>query len=170
VAGLTGWGRPAIGRRPSIAVSIWGIVPHALMVAVMLWAMVGQQSVFKSFGGAVALIVAAIAYAPGARERVVNRDHIVDLWAMALVLIGAVQAGAVQSGAIQGGAAATGERAIHGGMRMSTAPAGFIVPICLGWAALRLLLLVRWRGVGFRGRVIGAAATAIGLVVMALAG
>jgi hypothetical protein len=164
VAGLTGWGRPAIGRRPSIAVSIWSVFPHALMVAIMLWAMVGQQSVFKSFGGAVVLIVAAIAYAPGARERVVNRDHIVDLWAMALVLIGTVQAGA-----IQGGAAATGEPAIHGPMPMPTAPAGLILPICLGWAAMRLLLLVRWRGVGFRGRVIGAAATAIGLVVMALA-
>jgi hypothetical protein len=164
VAGLIERGRPAIGRRPTVVTAIRRIVPHGLMVAVMLWAMCGQQSVIAGFGGAVVLITAAIAYAPGARERVANREHIVDLWAMALVLIGGVRASAAQVGA------AEAERAALQQMRMPTASIDLILPICLGWAALRLLLLFRCRSAGLRGRVIAATATAIGLTVMTLAG
>jgi hypothetical protein len=97
-----------------------------------------------------------------------NREHIVDLWAMALLLIGGVQAGSLQIGSVEvevGAAAA----AAHQQMGMLTASTDLILPICLGWAALRLLLLFRCPGAGLRGRVIAATATAIGLTVMALA-
>jgi hypothetical protein len=147
------------------------MVPHGLMIAVMLWAMCGRQSVITGFGGAVVLITASIAYAPGARERMPNREHIVDLWAMALLLIGGVQAGSLQAGSLQIGSVEVGAAAAaaHQQMGMLTASTDLILPICLGWAALRLLLLFRCPGAGLRGRVIAATATAIGLAVMALA-
>jgi hypothetical protein len=81
VAGLTLPARVASGH------SIATVVPHAIMVGAMAFTMLGAHSVWRMLAASAALILTSVAFARRARTEPRFRDHIVDLWAMALVLI-----------------------------------------------------------------------------------
>ncbi len=65
----------------------WRDAPaHVVMVAVMAGTMAVEHSVPGDLAGILVLVVTSLAYAPGARRDATFREHLVDLWAMALTL------------------------------------------------------------------------------------
>jgi hypothetical protein len=82
-------------------------------------------------GIAVALTCLAAAYAPSARRHVSSRQHILDLWAMAAVILIPLFAGAAV------------ERPRHAGMTMGSMPVDgeLLLPLVLvAWALIRIAL------------------------------
>jgi hypothetical protein len=57
------------------------------MVGAMAFAMLGSHSAWRMLGASAALILTSVVCARRARTEPRFREHIVDLWAMALVLI-----------------------------------------------------------------------------------
>lgn len=122
---------------------------HALMIAVMAAAML-SHSALVSVAGAGVLVTASIVCSALSRSRVFLREHVVDLWAMALVLLAFLPAARV-----------AGHHAVS-----VPALAAFGV-VALGWAAARVWIAVH-RHESWRVAVASGGLTAIGLAVMAL--
>lgn len=98
---------------------------HALMLAVMVLVMAWPSATLSVAGTAV-LVTASVPCAMLSRTHPHLREHVVDLWAMALLLVVLVP------DAPTGGA--------HGhGVLLPALPA--TVALLLGWAAVRYLLL-----------------------------
>ncbi len=124
------------------------------MILVMGAAML-TQSVAASVAGAALLIVVSVVMAAFSRAHAWLRVHMLDLWAMALVLIVMLPRGA---------------SAGHHSLAVP-ALAAFIV-VFVGWSALRVMLarherLGQQRGLR-PGALVSAATTAAGLSAMAL--
>lgn len=123
---------------------------HALMLGVMVPAML-WPSALLSVAGAGVLVLASAVCARLSPVRPHLREHIVDLWAMALLLVELAP----------GAAAGTG----HG--HAVALPVGATVGVVLtAWAAARFALVRRLRPSGFVLPVASAGITATGLVVM----
>lgn len=60
---------------------------HVVMIAVMVFTMAVDRSVPAALAGAAVLILASMGCAPLARRHPMVWDHLVDLWAMAVVII-----------------------------------------------------------------------------------
>jgi hypothetical protein len=129
-------------------------LPHALMIAVMLWTMIGAHSALRCLAGALVMVASAVAYSPGARRSALHWDHIVDLWAMALLLLACLGTGTTASG-------------VHVHLLQLPHPqtTAAVTVLWLG-ARLALLRLSGWR----RARLVGAAVTLAGLVLMGTLG
>lgn len=127
------------------------VAAHAFMIAVMVIAMV-SGSVLASIAGAVVLIAASAVVAAFSRRNVYLREHVVDLWAMALVLLVFLPRGAAA------------------GHHVITLESGVAFGVVLAaWLAARV-----WLGrshvtrSAWRVAVASAALTGAGLIVMAV--
>jgi hypothetical protein len=76
----------------------WSIAQEAAPVAVMVWVVTIGHSGAAMLAGGLALALLSIAYAPSARRRLWAREHLVDLWAMVLVMLLLAVSGGVPSG------------------------------------------------------------------------
>lgn len=122
---------------------------HALMVVVMAVTMLGGSSVIAVLGSLV-LLAASIVCAAFSRTRPFLREHVVDLWAMALVILVFLPTGA--SG---------GSSHAHAVVMPSTVLFAAIVG---SWVIARVWLA---RGkTGWRASLLSAAVTAAGLGAM----
>lgn len=122
---------------------------HALMIAVMGIAML-SHSALVSVAGAAVLVVASIVCAALSRSRVFLREHVLDLWAMALVLVVFLPHSAV-----------TGHHVVA-----VPALAMFCV-IVVAWAVARGWLALQRRS-EWPGVVASGALTGLGLAAMAV--
>ena len=122
---------------------------HALMVVVMAVTMLGGTSVIAVLGSLV-LLAASIVCAAFSRTRPFLREHVVDLWAMALVILVFLPTGA-----------SSGSSHAHVIALPSTVLFGAIVG---SWVIARVWL---GRGeTGWRTSLLSAAVTAVGLGAM----
>lgn len=122
---------------------------HALMIAVMAATML-VHSALVSVAGAAVLVAASIVCSALSRSRAFLREHVIDLWAMALVLLAFLPTGRIEG---------------HHAVSMPSL-AAFAV-IVLAWAAARVWVVLQ----GHRARRVAVASgglTAVGLAVMAL--
>ena len=79
----------------------WSLAQEAAPAAVMVWVIAVGHSGAAMLAGGLALALLSIAYAPAARRRLWAREHLVDLWAMVLVmLVLVVSRGATASGGV----------------------------------------------------------------------
>lgn len=76
----------------------WSLAQEAAPVAVMVWVVAIGHSGAAMLAGGLALALLSIAYAPAARRRLWAREHLVDLWAMVLVMLLLAVSGGVPSG------------------------------------------------------------------------
>lgn len=90
----------AVGSHASVSVSVsaWAFVREgamlAVMVAVMGAAALAGHGSAPMLGAAFVFAALSFAYAPLARTRAWAREHVVDLWAMVLVMVAQAVAGA----------------------------------------------------------------------------
>jgi hypothetical protein len=126
--------------RAASGISVAGIAPHAVMAGAMAFGMLGGHSAARMLAAAAALVVTSLACARRARSEPMFREHLADLWAMALVLV------ALAPGHVVGHS--------HGIL-----PHGLVglALIGAGWALVRALLA--------RGRWLRALPTALVFVV-----
>ena len=119
------------------------------MLGVMVAAM-ASHSALASIAGAALLVAVSVPCAALSRTREPFRAHVLDLWAMALVLLASVPS--------------------HpGGHHGVTVPSGWaFAAIVAAWAAARVWLGMHGGGVRVRGAVASGAVTGAGLAVMAL--
>ena len=124
---------------------------HALMIAVMVWAMVSGSALVSVLGAGM-LVAASIVCAALLRARPFLRDHVVDLWAMALVLLVFLPHGSAVG---------------HHAMTLQSGPAFAAIMVAWGgarvWLARRYLAPAQWRMPVASGALTGA-----GLALMAL--
>jgi hypothetical protein len=66
---------------------VGALAPHAVMAGAMVFAMAGGHSAARMLAASAALIVTSFACARKARSEPMFREHLADLWAMALVLV-----------------------------------------------------------------------------------
>ncbi|MDH6182141.1 hypothetical protein M2152_002323 [Microbacteriaceae bacterium SG_E_30_P1] len=121
---------------------------HALMICVMAVSMV-SRSAPASMAGAILLIVVSIVCASYSRTHRFLRAHMLDLWAMALVMIAAVPRDTVAG---------------HHSMVLPSV-ASFVIVIA-AWGLARVALAARARG--WVADAASAAITGAGLLVMAV--
>jgi hypothetical protein len=129
------------------------------MIIIMVPSM-ALRSAPAALAGAALLIVTSMVCAALSRTRRFLLVHIVDLWAMALMMIGMVShvsAAAPQSAALG-----------HHGSAQALPVALVLAVIVTAWAAARVAIALR-AAVG-AADVVSAALTATGLVVMTLVG
>lgn len=127
------------------------VVAHTFMIATMATAM-AAGSVLASIAGAVVFIVASVVVAAFSRTRPVLREHVVDLWAMALVILVFLPHGTTA------------------GHHVITVESGVVFGVVVSaWLAARV-----WLGrahvarSGWRAPAASASITGAGLVVMAV--
>jgi hypothetical protein len=153
-------GRVAVAARPTLRVPLGGVLAHAVMLVVMAVTMIGVHSPLRCLIGAGLLMIAAVAYAPGARRRLSGWEHVLDFWAMVALLVSSVGGGVPASGG--------GE---HQHLLSLDRVVGIII-VGASWVGLRLLVLLLRASRGEKIPVLAwassAAMTAAGLVVMAL--
>ena len=149
---------------------------HSLMIIVMAWTMFIVDSAAAALLGAVILILASVPCAPIARRSAAGWRHIVDLWAMAGLLIVAAASAlpAVSSFAapfaavtVRGPAEMSGMA--HGAATQLTTPSIAALAVAIGWLACRLALTSGALRRGERMARLGlgsAAVTAAGLGLM----
>jgi hypothetical protein len=116
---------------------------HGLMIAVMAWTMLVAVSGASALLGAVVLIAASVPCALVARRSASGWRHIVDLWAMAGLLIVAatsalpaisrLAASPLTSSAVMGGMA-------HGVAMSLASPSGLALAVVAAWLTCRLAL------------------------------
>jgi len=139
-----------VARRPASRIADV-VLPHALMVAVMVVTMAGGHSPLTAIGGAALLVLASLGY--GVVARVASSEaawaHIVDLWAMALVLVLTVSAPLGHA---------------HGSAGAAPAAANLWF-VLAGWAVVRALLAAK-SGARLRMSCATAGVSALGLVLM----
>ena len=117
------------------------------MIAVMAAAMV-TQSAIVSVGGAALLVAVSMVCAGLSRERAWLREHVIDLWAMALALLAFLPHGAA------------GHHAV-------TVPSGVAFAVVLAaWCVGRVALVVVAGGREWRMPAASAAVTLAGLALM----
>ncbi|MCU1411250.1 MAG: hypothetical protein JWR04_1957 [Rhodoglobus sp.] len=120
---------------------------HALMLGVMAGAML-SHSPFASIAGAALLVVVSVPCAALSRSRTYFRAHVVDLWAMALVLLAFVPSHPV------------GHHAV-------SVPVGWAFAVVVtAWAGVRVWLGMHGSGVARRAAAASGGLTALGLVAM----
>lgn len=108
-------------------------MPHAIMVAAMAFTMSGTHSTGRMLLAAAVLVVTSVVCAPLARADPAFRDHIIDLWAMVMILISLMPS------------YPHAPLAYHEHMMLPQGPVG-MVAIVFGWALGRILLgRRRWR-------------------------
>lgn len=122
---------------------------HALMLAIMAVTMLEGSSAIALLGSLV-LLAASIACAAFCRTRPFLREHVVDLWAMALVILILLPTGA-----------SSGSAHAHVVAMPSTVLFGAIVG---SWVIARVWLARSEKG--RRTSLLSAAVTAVGLAVM----
>ncbi|KRC47043.1 hypothetical protein ASE16_16850 [Leifsonia sp. Root227] len=109
-------GAPQVSHEASASASAWAFVREgamlAVMVAVMGAAALAGHGTAPMLGAALVFAALSFGYAPLARTRAWAREHVVDLWAMVLVMIaqavGAGASGAAGAGGMAGMAGTTG--------------------------------------------------------------
>jgi hypothetical protein len=109
------------------------------MLIAMLGTMIGGHSALRDLAAIGALVATSVAYAPRARVDVVFREHLVDLWVMALVLVTCLPS---QHAA---GTLAPGSHGLHDHFSLPGGPA-LVVIVLAAWAAARLALARRGQG------------------------
>ena len=109
--------------RTTGGISVAGLAPHAIMVGAMAFAMVGGHSAVRMLAASAALIVTSLVCARRARSEPMFREHLADLWGMALVLV------ALAPGHIEG----------HTHAVLPHGPLGLAI-VAVGWMLVRSLL------------------------------
>ncbi|MCU1528595.1 MAG: hypothetical protein JWP75_2358 [Frondihabitans sp.] len=109
--------------------------PHVVMIVVMVGVMVGPWGALASLAGAAILVATSVCCAPIARGNDAFRTHIVDLWAMAVLILALLPGAGSQAIMTMG-------TAVGGGSPMPLAAGSGIalVPVILVWAAVRAIL------------------------------
>lgn len=136
-------GRPVAGGRVRHGLAV--ALAHEAPPAALMLGACAAGSPAALCGAAVALALLSIAYARAARVSAFAREHVVDLWAMLLVMVG------VAFAAAPGGAASAPPAAGHHHLATATAtaPATSAVALALvvvavgGWVAARAVLARR---------------------------
>ena len=123
---------------------------HGLMIGVMVVTML-EDSVVLSVLGAALLLATSVVCAALSRSREHLREHVIDLWGMALVLIVFLPSTSA-SGSAHGHALTVSSMALF-------------VSITMVWALARVWLLLGQKT--WRTPVVSGVVTAAGLVVMA---
>ena len=143
----------------ALPVHRWRDVPaHAVMLVVMAGTMIGGPSALRSLLGIGALVATMMLSARAARDDAVFRAHLVDLGAMALLLIGCLPAHSrhlAQAG-----------HALHEHFALVTGP-GVVAVAIAGWMLARFAL-ARRRASGRREAIVSACFVGAGLALMAL--
>jgi hypothetical protein len=124
---------------------------HLVMLAVMAGTMVAH-SALASLTGAAVLVAASVLCAALSRSRVHLREHVLDLWAMALVLLVLLPR-------------PDAAPASHAHAIAVPALAAFTA-VVIAWAAARAWLAARRRPHAWRPAVASGALTGLGLAVM----
>jgi hypothetical protein len=115
------------------------------MLFAMFGSMLAGHSALRDLASMGLLIATSIAYAPRSRTDVAFREHLVDLWVMALVLLACLPG---HQGAEGGGA-----HTVHDHFSLPGGPALVCVALA-AWIAARIVLARRGaRGVGRSGGV-----------------
>jgi hypothetical protein len=156
-----------VGLRPPAPGIMMTLGLHALMIAVMAWSMLIVPTAAAALLGAMILIVASVPCAPIARRSAAGWRHIVDLWAMAGVLI--VTAASASPAVSPFTLPAEMGGMTHGASVSLASPSVVALAIAAGWLACRLALttLAGRRGERMARLRHGAAAvTAAGLGLM----
>lgn len=137
--------------RSHAPVSAWAFVREGAMLAVMVGvmgaaALAGHGSA-PMLGAAFVLAAVSFAYAPLARTKAWAREHVVDLWAMVLVMVAQAVAEA-PGGAGAGGMSGMSGMAGHGlvSPAVTATAATATTAILLAWLIARAVLARRgWR-------------------------
>ena len=107
------------------------------MLLAMLGTMLGGHSALRDLAAIGVLVATSVAYAPGARVDVAFREHLVDLWVMALVLV------ACLPGHIgHAGTPAAAGAGVHQHFSLPGGPV-LVVIVLAAWVVARLLLARR---------------------------
>ena len=122
---------------------------HALMLGVMAGAML-SHSALASIAGAALLVVVSVPCAALSRSRAFFRAHVVDLWAMALVLLAYLPWNG------------------HGHHVMTVQSGWAFAAVVTAWAGSRVWLGMRGSGAARRAAVASGGLTALGLAAMAV--
>ncbi|WP_349867161.1 hypothetical protein [Leifsonia sp. WHRI 6310E] len=139
--------RPAPGRgsRHGLALALaHEMPPAALMIAGCL-----AGSAAALCAAALALALLSAGYARAARRSPFAREHVVDLWAMLLVMVGMAFAGSAERGsaavsAVEAAGGGTGAAPHHHAVAASGPLAvGIVLVAVVGWLVARLLLARR---------------------------
>lgn len=158
----------SVGPRTSHESSVlWSLAHEALPAAVMVGAVLAGHGAAAMTGAAVLLALVSFGYAPLARTRHWAREHLVDLWAMLLLMAAMGGMGVGAGSAVDAGRAMSGHG--MGGLALGSAgllgPLGPVAPlgVVVVWIAARVLLARRgWR----IHSVVSAAVCGAGLVWM----
>lgn len=113
---------------------------HALMLGVMASTMIIAPSAGSALLGAAVLIAASVPCAPIARRSASGWRHIVDLWAMAGLLLVAATSVSPAEVVEMGGMGSMGGMAHGAGMVLASPSTGGLAVVA-GWLACRLLLM-----------------------------
>ncbi len=126
----------------------WSLAHEAAPAAVMVWAVAVGHSGAAMVAGGLALALLSIAYAPAARRRLWAREHLVDLWAMVLVMLLLVLGrGAPVDAAVPD--APAGHAHAHAALSLGAAGTGggvaalsivAVLAVLLGWVLGRVLV------------------------------
>ncbi|WP_205288770.1 hypothetical protein [Leifsonia aquatica] len=132
--------------RHGLAVALAHEVPPAALM--VLACLAGSPAALCA--AAVGLALLSIAYARAARTSAFAREHLADLWAMLLVMVGAAFTGAgavagAGGGAVRGATARDADPVSHHHLAVAAAPLAIalVVAAVTGWVVVRVLLARR---------------------------
>jgi hypothetical protein len=158
VAGRSGGARAQRAARKRALVAVRALPPHLVMVSAMAITMIGGHTALRSLLGVAILVGGSLVCAPIARTVVVYREHVVDYWVMALVLV--VLLPRPTEGLLP-------DAAVHSHAALDIAGAPAIAGILAAWLCLRAAIVLvrrdRWRA-----SLASAAPTVAGLALMLL--